>query len=315
MARPKRHTFRTLNNKTDPAYLGDDEMSVAENVDLDNQGGFRRRKGRTSVATLTDPHSFWAAPDSSVALYGHSSTLKRFWADESSTSLLTLSNDSTLSFQKVNNLVVFSNGTDIGYVLDGVASLLTTPSEQFKVATAAGKFIALYNGRLFVLNDDGLYYTDPYTIDQMDERNSLIPLLGTPTMLLALDSGLWAGKGDKAIWLGGGNPEEFIYKDHEGQVIAGTGVAHVTPERFGLNVLGKFALWVSSLGVCLGTDSGAMQVLTEDSLAVGSALSGAGIIRKENGLAHYVSVLHDATESPDKFTPATIGVDIQTTNG
>lgn len=315
MASPRRHTFNNLNNRLDPAQLGDDEMSVAENVDLDNRGGFRRRKGRTSVATLTDPHSLWAAPDNSVALYGHGGVLKRFWDDESSTSLLPLSNDSALTFEVVNNLVMFSNGTDIGYVLDGVASLLTAPSEQFKVATAAGDFIALYNGRLFVLNHDGLYYTDPYTVDQMDERNSLIPLLGTPTMLLALDDGLWVGKGDKVIWLGGGNPEEFTYKDKSSAVVAGTGVAHKSAAKFGFNATGRFALWTSSEGICLGTNSGELQVITEATLAVSLAKSGAGIIRNEGGLSHYISALRDTTASPDKFTPVSISVNTQTTGG
>lgn len=315
MATPKRHIFRSLNNKLDPADIAMDEMAKAQNVDLDNGGGFARRGGRTSVLTVSDPHSLWSPDDESIALYGQASTLKRFWADATSTDLLTLSNNSTLSFVQVNNVIAFSNDTDIGVVQDGEAALMTTPTEQFKIAMAAGVHLALFNGRLYSLTSDGLYYSDPYTVDQMDERNCLIPLLGTPTMLAALDDGLWVGKGDKAIWLGGRNPEEFTYSEHIDSVVPGTAIVNRTANRFGLKADKKFALWTSSAGICIGANGGSHQVLTESYLAVKQAKAGTAFIREANGLVHYVTSLQDTSTALNQFTPADITVDSQTTGG
>jgi hypothetical protein len=314
-ATPKTYTFRTLNNKVDPASIAADQMTVAENIDLDGVGGFSRRKGRTSVALMSSPHSLWSSEDDAVAFYGYDSTLKRFWSDETSTDLLSLSTDDKISFVQVNNVIVFSNGTDIGYVKDGEAELMPTPTEQFKIAMAAGVFIAFYNGRLYALGHDGLYYSDPYTITQMDERNCIIPLLGAPTMLIALKDGLWVGKDDKVIWLSGGNPEEFTYTEYSDSVVPGTAVVNSSTKRLGLKIEGKFAVWTSDSGICVGANGGAYQIITEDYLAVKKAESGTGFIREANGLVHYITSLQDTSATHNQYTPASITVDSQTTGG
>ena len=314
MAKAKRHTFRTLNNLADPANLKDDEMSVAENVDIRDDSSLSLRRGRTLALSGTQ-HSFWATSDESTALCVEGSTLKQFWANETTTSLLSLSNNDPMAFVEVNNVIVFSNGADIGFVQDGEAQLLSSPTEQFKIATAAGKYLAFYNGRLFILADDGLYYTDPYTIDQMDERNCLIPLLGEPKMLAVTDGGVWLGKGNRTIWLGGGNPEEFTFRDFNDSIVPGTMVAVDSSNKKGFNASGRYAVWASDRGIVLGANDGVPRVLTEEFLAVEQASSGAAVLREQDGMIHYVVALQDTETELNKFTPASITVDSQTTGG
>lgn len=315
MANVIRHTFRTLNNRVHPAQLKPDEMATAQNVDLHDDGRSLSRRGGYALALAGSQHSLWAHPDGSIALCGESSTLKRFWPDATTDSLLSLSTDERLAFEAVNNVVVFTNNTDIGYVQNGEAALFSAPTEQFKLPVPAGRFLGFYKGRLYVLNDDGLYYTDAYTIDQMDERNCLLPLLGTPTLLAAVDDGIWVGKGDKLIWLAGGNPEEMIYVDNAGTAVPGTLVIVDSEQGYGFKTSGKYALWTSDRGICVGANGGKLEVVTQDYLAPKQAQSGTAVLREQNGEVHYLAALQDTSAARNQFTSPSVTVDSQTTGG
>lgn len=315
MATAIKHTFRTLNNRVDPTELKPDEMAVAQNVDCLDDSSIARRKGRTLVLSASGAHSFWSDPAGEFAFYGESSTLKRFWADGTATTLATLTTDELIDFVAVNNIFVYSSATDIGYISDGVAGAFEAPTDQSKIPTAEGRFVAFYNGRLYTLSETGLYYTDAYAVNQMDERNCLIPLLGEPTMLKPVDDGLWVGKGDKTIWLGGGSPEEFTYREYTDPVVPGTATAHTSPHRIGIKASGKIVLWGSSQGLCVGVNGGGMTVLTEDVLAVKPATQGSAIIREAEGHAHYLVVLKGTGTEYNKFTDAGLTVSSQTIGG
>lgn len=313
--RPRRHTFRTLNNLKDPTELSDDEMSVAENVNIHDDSSISLRKGRTLALSATAPHSFWAHPDGEAAYFVEGSSLKKFNVDETATVLYALSNNDRMAFEVVNNIVIFANGEDIGYIQEDTAALFDSPTDQHKVAVVTGSFLAFFKGRLYILNEDGLHYTDVNTVDQMDERNNLFPLLGEPTMLAALDNGLWVGKGAKTIWLGGTSPEEFDYHEFDDAIVPGTSVILDSPKRSGFKATGRHAVWVSGGGIVLGTNGGTPTVLTEGTLAVKPSRMGSAILRKQGGLTHFVAALQDTDTEDNKFTPAAITVDSQTTGG
>jgi len=316
MAAPRRHTFRTLNNLKDVYELAPDEMSVAKNVDLhDDKHSVSRRPGFTKVLSAS-AHSFWATSDGSLALFGDGSSLKRFWPDGTVTTLVAdLGSSDPIAFAEINNIVVYSNGSAIGLVQNGEASPLSTPTKQHKIPVVAGRFLEFYNGRMFVLNEDGLYYTDAYDIEQMDERNCLIPFLGKSNMLASVDDGLWASQGDKTFFLKGGNPEEFEYIEVDTVgAVAGTAVK-TTGKKLLLDNAGKYVIWASPNGLCLGGNSGAFRNLTEDFLAVKPAQRGAGVLRESNGMMHYIAVLQDTEAERNKFTDPNIVLDSQTVGG
>ena len=310
-----RHSFRTLNNLKDPIDLAPDEMTVAQNVDLHNDGAtISLRPGRVSSLAGT-PHSLWATEDESQAYFCEDSVLKRFWPDGTATTLTTLSTDALVEFEEVNNIIVYTNDTDYGYIQDGSTGSFAAPTTQFKIAPPAGRFLALYNGRLFVLADEGLYYLDPYTADQMDERNCLIPLRGQPKMLKAVDDGLWVSKGDTTVFLRGGNPEEFKYDEIDSApAIAGTAV-RTLGKKIGRDAASHYVLWASEHGLCLGGNGGSFNNLTEEYLAVKPSQQGAGVLREYAGRVHYLAVLQDTGTEHNQFIDPDITVDSQTTGG
>jgi len=309
MLRSSDITFKTINNRLDPIQLAPDEMSVAENIVIGDDNSISRRQGRTLSVATENPHSLWSSSDGENTYYVASGMLMRLYGDMTTTAVGMLSYDEPLSYEPVNNIVVVSNGLEIKFInKSDELHDFSTPDENHKIALRPGRFIAFFRGRLYVLCDEGLYYSDPYAVQQMDERSCLIPLEGEPTMLIALDDCLWVGKGDKTIRILGKNPEEFTYKEFSSKVVPYSAKAIDRTSRFKLSSDGRFCVWTSADGICIGSNSGKYSLVTEEFLSVKKADFAASFIREEQGMAHYITSLHGTTTPRNQFDPASIEV-------
>lgn len=309
MSRSSEITFKTVNNRLDPALVKADEMVVAENIEILDDNSIRRRKGRSLFLSASSPHSLWSTDDEEFTYFVEAGVLKRITV-EGVVSLGLLATDDYLDYQKINNIVVFSSEKQIGYIgANQSIYSFVVDGQNHKINIVPGKFIAFYRGRLYVLNDAGIYYSDPYAIQQMDERSCLIPLLGEPRMLIALDDCLWVGKGDKVIRITGLSPDEFSYKEFSSKVVPYSAKTMNRMPRMKQEEKGRFCLWVSDDGICKGTNSGEYSLVTEDFLVVKQADLASAFIREESGMAHYIVSLKGAGSTRNQFDPLSISVD------
>lgn len=129
--------FRGLRNDVDPERLESGDLVVAENVDLDNSGRLSRRSGYV-LQMAGDVHSLWA--DSEVCLFVQGSTLKRLNDDLSTaTSVKSLSSNDPVSYDRLNDTVYYSNGTDTGaFGPAGVRSWGLTPPDVLPAISLTG---------------------------------------------------------------------------------------------------------------------------------------------------------------------------------
>lgn len=292
--------FGGVNNVLPPEVLGEYDdvrkpvlhrLTSALNVDIDDALGFAVREGFTEVLTSV-PHSGWAVEGGNRAFFVEDGVLKEFLGS-SSVDLLTLSSNRAMSYTQVNEVVVFSNRDEIGYIDSAGAALFSTPTDQFKRATPAGQALTFFNGSLWVANGDIVTRSDAYAIEQCDERFCDIPLPGQITLLHGVPSdvggGLWVSYGNSTAFLRAGE-EAFKLIAPYGAIL-GTAVA-AKAEWFGVEGFSEnVVVWRSDRGVCIGDSNGRFANLSEGRVSMKPGDTGAAIMRHSKGCVHYLSTV------------------------
>jgi hypothetical protein len=295
--------FKGMNNVEDPTVVGafDKELrSFTEavslnNVDMSPTGETKLRKGFIKQVS-GDYHSAWSTPDFAQSFLVDGTQLKSFNGTTLSSSLKTVASKLPMSFCKVNDVIVFSNGVDFGVIENGGVVDPFIPTSEFKVPMQPGQFLEWYNGRLYSLYNDVLYCSESLDteggIEQMDLRqNEVAWLKGSGTMLKAVDDGLWVASEEEVIFLQGDDPfsgDGFTLKE-----ITPYGSAYGTAisakgELFGTS--GKVAIWTSVRGICIGGNSGAFRNMSQDKMAYDFG-RGAAFLREEGGDVHYITTM------------------------
>ena len=107
-----------LKNTTAPERLKPGELSVAQNVDIDNAHKLLARTGYTIVQNGSY-HSLWASDKTCYVMVGQD--LKRLLENGSIVQVKRLVSGRRVSFCERNNVVYFTNGVDTGRIVNGTA--------------------------------------------------------------------------------------------------------------------------------------------------------------------------------------------------
>lgn len=111
--------FSGIRNDVLPQRMTHADLAVAQNIDIDETGGIKRRAGRTSVYG-GNVRSLWS--DGAQALFVEGTNLKRLNPDYTATTLRTgLTPLQAMAYQGVNDAVYFANGRETGVVQGGLA--------------------------------------------------------------------------------------------------------------------------------------------------------------------------------------------------
>ena len=121
--------FGGLRNDVTPERFSNTDLAFASNVDIDKSGRVFRRQGFT-LQRAGAAHSLWADSTQTVCMFVSSGQLMQLHADMSATALAALRDGlSRTDFERVNDRVYFSNGTDTGVFENGAVRSwgLTSP--------------------------------------------------------------------------------------------------------------------------------------------------------------------------------------------
>lgn len=274
--------------QTNAGYKSAYPLLAAENVDIDDSYGLSSRKGYDLKLSGTDCHSLWS--DGLVCLYVDGTTLYSLNKSlASSTSLLSgLEYGARMHYAKLNDRIYMTNGTYIGYYHDGAVYDLDVPTTRYKAALPAGKFITVLVNRILVASNQTLYIADPLT-DCYDVRSGFRRFATNLTMLRALESGVYAA-----------DSRTYFIKDtetFERLEVMGCGVVPYTDVeiagkdlRDGLD--GRWAMWVSERGICLGSPTGEVRDLTADRYDLNYSYGfGGAFLRYVDGVNHYIATM------------------------
>lgn len=312
--------FQGMNNVDDPSSVGKRydpatrktyfECVLMQNVDMDNDGGFSTRLGRT-VVLAGNYRSGWSDGVKSFVVKG--SSLYSF--NGTTETLVTALSNSTnpVVFTPVNDVVVYSNGIDFGVIENGIAYTIPIPTEAFKEKMIPGNVLAFMPPVLLVGVGDTVYRSDPLRCDQMDRQNNLFAKFRDEALLiLPVDDGCYVITVNDTWWFGGTFDDENsqrLIADYGG--VKGTGVI-TTGEKIKVSQLaGTVAIWLSKQGICVGGNGGHFINLSSGKASFDCGESGSAVLREQNGLLHYIACTGSSVEAYNQYIPPTLDVDTQ----
>jgi hypothetical protein len=227
--------------------------------------------------------------------------LKSFTAAYATATVATLNSNLPLFYEPVNQETVVSNGVDIGWLGGGQYEAFSQTFGEFELAMPAGQFLAYYRGVLYVAAGSVIYFSKPHNIMVRDSRFSEIPLDGYIRMLASVEDGLWAATDNRVVFMAGGGPDEFVYREvTSNSPPNGAFSSSWEEEESGVR---KVVSWVSREGMCYGRAGGAYENKSYPDIALPSGASGVCFRRVENGIEQTIAVIRTLGEDSAYTAP------------
>lgn len=306
--------FAGLKNTVAPERLTAQELEKALNVDIDDSGQVRRRRGYT-LAAAGSYHSLYAALG---RVYGvKNSQLGLINPDYSFTAIVAAS-DRPISYTTVAETIYFSSATHAGTItenvyapwgaaVDGVwLSPVITPTDT--LGAISGRMlhtppkatqVEAYSGRIYLALDKTLWATELYQYHYTDRTRNFMQLEDPITLVMAVNDGLYVGTDRGLYFLKGVFGKFQLQLVAPGKVLSGSGVRapaeQVHPAaRQGAVPAGEAIVCMTENGVIAGFDGGTCYNLTSDRMIFPGAMSAAALLRQTDGVTSYVAVADSA---------------------
>lgn len=272
-----------LNDKVDSVRVKPEELTSAVNVDIDRTGRISRRNGFASVLAKGS-HSIF--PCGNYCLFVSGTDLCVLNPDYSWSAIRTVTQGARMDYYKLGSAVYYLNGHERGIVIDRVHTAWNALAYVGPATTRTfsdppiGTLLDLYNGRMFITEEDVEWYSEPFAYAWFDLARNFVPLPGRLVMKRAVKSGIFISTEDEQFFLGGGTPDEMtITKIAEYPAIAGT-VVRVNFSRIGDgSVAGIGLIWASTKGICLGSPNGEFRNVSQNKINFAGGAVGAGLHR------------------------------------
>jgi hypothetical protein len=213
--------FKGLKNTVTAERLDGQDLARARNVDLDDAGQIRRRRGYTVVAA-GNYHSLWTANDGTV--YGvKNGALGIIRPNFSFETLKPQAGPDPIAYVQVADEVFFSSLSVSGIIRDGTVSdwgaqvspgewhspvvmpTTTLPDIEGKLlgkpphATA----LAYHNGRIYLANGRTLWATELYLYRYVDKTRTYLQFESDITALGTVTDGIYVGTEDRVYFMSG----------------------------------------------------------------------------------------------------------------
>ncbi len=303
--------FLGVNNKLPPEALTKIERGEAEsffveamNVDMNDAGGFSRRRGFSQVLAGAC-HSVWG---SSHGMYLVCDGWLCRFINEDTVPIVEVSL-APVSYAQGPDRVFFSNGQVIGwlqgdeyglYEQEGTysrtAQFLDAEEEQaFYDTPPPGPEIEFFAGRLWVAAE-AVWYSQAFFPERVDRRHNYLPWSGV-TMLGAVADGLYLGRENEVWFLSGTDPKQMRpVQVCDYGAVSGTKVYANADKFLPDSTGGRVVLWESSQGKVLGLPGGQIKLLTDRNVSYAPGARGASLLRELAGFTQHVSTFPSGGE-------------------
>ncbi len=287
---------------TVPLFFGAGEHHVADEVampdgfarriinwDIDDSGRLDTRPEFIPVPGIPGGHSMWTRQNHSLTVLFVGNELYRLVGGSALVPMnYFISGFGRVWYAEVNDSVHFSNGTDGGVItpaltvepfgVDPVATDYGPGSEvidqrTFMQAMPPGRYVTRYAGRLWDVQGDTIFHSQPLNYRQHDRRYDFIQAPGYVTAFGAVSDGLYLSTSQEVFFLRGDNPSDMkLVKCSDSAAVLDSQVYlpfdTVDTEALAVNgsqyqVSNAFA-WLSRHGLCIGLPSGVVRILTAD---------------------------------------------------
>jgi hypothetical protein len=287
-----------LNNVADSVRIGHNEdtgivdLAEAYNIDIDNSGRISRCEGFTATSRTENIHSLWAEKE--YCLYMSGDSLYRLKSDYSRVGLRSyMTPGAVVDYAYVDGIVYYVNGFEHGYV-NGDVTYAWQKGEYIGPTTFKqysnppyGHLICYYNGRMFVAQDNVLWYSEPYAFGAFDLARNYFQFSTRIKMVKAVEDGLFISDSQRVYFYRFDEPTDFkqtVMYDYpviEGSAALGDAVSLQLPStvisEFS-KVDGPVLVCATEKGICIGASSGIFKSLTLDKVTYPTANRAAAVI-------------------------------------
>jgi hypothetical protein len=309
--------FKGMKNTVSRERLSGEELERATNVDIDDAGQVRRRRGYTrkqtgswhSVRTFT--YKVLGVKDGELGIV----------VDRSNFTPLGVTVGSTrLAYTEVNGDIFFCNNAASGVVKAddtiepwGKTSgqgLWLSPviDETDTLGPVAGQLlgdpirancIEGYKGRIYLADGRTLWATDLFRYHLINRTRGFIQFEHDITLVMAVDDGLYVGTEGGLYFLKGQFGAFQMSTLSVDAVIYGSGQfvpsALVHPQaRNGPVPESLAAVFMSTGGIIAGLDNGVCYNLTLGVMVFPGGISAAALFRQDSGANHYIAAIDSA---------------------
>ena len=276
--------FKGIDNIHRPEELPLDKQVKARNVYVNDRGKYCRRPGRT-LRLSGNIHSLFPVGDYLYCVRNGNLV----YVDRAYNATILKTGMDETSFSVIGTRIAFSDNVTIGYIKDLVAYDFSDVTEEFKVKVFPSSLLRTYRGRMYLVKDNVLWFTDAGNYGRIDTRKGFIMFPEDVAMVEAVDDGIYVSS-DRTYFLSGTSPDKFVQEVVDyGKAVKGTS-AVFDAVKMGSGNTGKIAVWLSDRGISMGMAGGKVMNPLEGSYQVPSCTEGAGFINTVDGL-YYIATL------------------------
>jgi hypothetical protein len=311
--------FTGLKNTVARERLTPTELEVAKNVDIDDVGQLRRRRGYALVSAA-NYHSLFTADDGTV--YGvRNGNLGVIRENYTFQQVVAGVGGGRIAYVQVGPTVYFSSSDTNGKIdhATKVASPWGAADSQNTwlspvinpvpgLPPVKGKLLgkpplatslAYYNGRIYMAQGRAVWATELYLYDFVDKTKTYTLYESDVQVLAAMTDGLYVGTED-AIWFQSGpfNEMRRVASVNSGALPGSVASIppHLIPDQFMGNTRSAIMVMTHG-GLCLGLDGGNMMNLTQTKVIFPEAIRVNSLFREQDGVNQYIGVA-DSGGSP-----------------
>lgn len=192
------------------------------------------------------------------------------------------------------NTLYYSGSSLLGTVYTITDSYnLTNPLRTFNLDKAPlGHIVKYYKGRLYVAQDNILWYSEPFQYNYFKLDSNYIEFAEKIKEVMPVEDGIWIGS-DSLYYLSGSSPDDFkrSLKEHI-KIIEGTSTK-VSGSYIHMDNTPVGYKWIvsSDLGIFILFNQGLVINLTSTSVELKSSDSGTSLFLQDGGLNQYLSIL------------------------
>lgn len=291
-----------INNKIDPVRLkynwktGVQELKLGVNIDVDDTGRPSRRDGHLITALTGAYHSLFCDGGECLGVTG--TALKVIHADYTATGIRNVTVGVRMDYCQVGDRIYYLNGFEKGYVENStnytwaVGSYVGPTTTKKFSSPPIGHLLTLYNGRMYIAQDDVVWYSEPFAYGAYNMAQNFIPFSSRTKFLRAVNDGIYVGDEKDIYFHKGKIPKEFEqtkvanYPAIEGtaEKVPGSRIGKLDME---VNFPGEVIMLTTKEGICIAGHGGQFINLSERRLDYPSAQFGAGLYKD----GKYISLL------------------------
>lgn len=212
--------------------------------------------------------------------------------------------------EKLYRALIIPNGVTSATYSGDATDLKVVLRTQHAESPPAGNIVRYFNGVMYVVVGDLVYFSDSYNPDVFRLADQFLRFPGQLAVFECVKDGIYVAttdlEGDDqeeaggTFYLSGKTPEDFEFTvvadhgAHPGTASKCKAALLTPPDAPEAQRIGDAVVWSSRNGVMVGFNGGAVTNLTELRYSFPSAQQGAGVVRQHRGFVQYVNVLRGA---------------------